>query len=66
MLSSQAIRHDVAPKDGHFGFIISELEALLPAGIVDHTAQRVYEEVCGISYQNHLKKKCLNLCIYAE
>ncbi|KAJ9171205.1 hypothetical protein P3X46_014600 [Hevea brasiliensis] len=45
MLNAQAIRHDVAPKDGDFGFIISELEALLPAGTVDHTAKPVHEEL---------------------
>lgn len=45
MLNKEAIRHDAAPKDGNFGFGISELEALLPAGTVDTTVQRVYEKV---------------------
>ncbi|KDP28839.1 hypothetical protein JCGZ_14610 [Jatropha curcas] len=45
MMNSQAIRHDSAPKDGNFGFITSELEALLAAGTVDHTAEPVYEEL---------------------
>ncbi|EEF50287.1 conserved hypothetical protein [Ricinus communis] len=45
MLNTQAIRHDVAPKDGKFSFNISELEALLPSGTVDHTVKPVYQEL---------------------
>ncbi|XAR63241.1 hypothetical protein NMG60_11023116 [Bertholletia excelsa] len=45
MLNNIAIRPDVAPKDGKFGFNISELEGILPAGTVDHSAERVYQEL---------------------
>lgn len=46
MLNGFAISGDVAPKDGDFGFKVEELEALLPAGTVDRSMKRVYEEVC--------------------
>ncbi|CAN1823454.1 hypothetical protein LINPERHAP1_LOCUS30387, partial [Linum perenne] len=45
MLNTEAIRKDCAPQNGDFGFNIPELEALLPTGTVDHTVQRVYEEM---------------------
>ncbi|XVF22808.1 hypothetical protein REPUB_Repub12eG0202800 [Reevesia pubescens] len=45
MLSTAAIRHDVAPKDGIFRFDIPKLEALLPIGTLDHTVERVYKEL---------------------
>ncbi|KAE8038609.1 hypothetical protein FH972_011103 [Carpinus fangiana] len=45
MLNNEAIRRGSAPKDGDFGFNISELEAMLPAGTVDSTAERVYKEL---------------------
>jgi len=45
MLNEEAIRPNVAPKDGKFGFDISEIEAKLPAGTVDHSFERVYQEV---------------------
>jgi len=45
MLNREAIRSDCAPKDGNFGFNISELEAMLPTGTVDHAVKPVYEEV---------------------
>ncbi|XP_058221691.1 uncharacterized protein LOC131331785 [Rhododendron vialii] len=45
MLNREAIRPNVAPKDGDFGFNISELEALLPAGTVDHSVEKVYPEL---------------------
>lgn len=45
MLNREAIRPNVAPKDGDFGFNISELEAVLPAGTVDHSVEKVYPEV---------------------
>lgn len=45
MLNREAIRPNVAPKDGNFDFNISELEALLPAGTVDHAVEKVYPEV---------------------
>ncbi|XP_055962207.1 uncharacterized protein LOC130015657 [Mercurialis annua] len=44
-LTTQAIPSDVAPKDGDFRFNISELEALLPPGTVDHTVEPVYPEM---------------------
>ncbi|KAM7275206.1 hypothetical protein ACFE04_017072 [Oxalis oulophora] len=45
MLNREAIRPNIAPKDGDFGFKISEIEALLPAGTVDHSVKRVYQEL---------------------
>ncbi|XP_031287763.1 uncharacterized protein LOC116146488 [Pistacia vera] len=45
MLNRQAIRANLAPKDGNFGFNASELQAMLPAGTVDTSATRVYEEL---------------------
>lgn len=45
MLNTEAIRPYNAPQDGDFGFNISELEAMLPAGTVDSTAERVYKEL---------------------
>ncbi|KAJ8450085.1 hypothetical protein Cgig2_033279 [Carnegiea gigantea] len=45
MLSREAIRPELAPTDGDFRFNISELEAMLPPGTVDHAAERIYPEV---------------------
>lgn len=45
MMNREAIRPNVAPKDGNFSFNISELEGLLPAGTVDHNVEKVYPEV---------------------
>ncbi|XP_061348812.1 uncharacterized protein LOC133294183 [Gastrolobium bilobum] len=45
MMSREAIRLDVAPKDGNWGFDISEREAMLPAGTVDYNVERVYKEL---------------------
>ena len=45
MLSREAIRPELAPPDGDFRFNISDLEAMLPAGTVDHAAERIYPEV---------------------
>ncbi|XP_038683381.1 uncharacterized protein LOC119983735 [Tripterygium wilfordii] len=45
MLNREAIRNDYAPRDGNFGFNISEIEAALPAGTVDHSVERVYKEL---------------------
>lgn len=45
MLNREAIRHNMAPKDGDFGFVTSELEALLPAGTVDSSVKQVYDQV---------------------
>lgn len=45
MLNSEAIRPGLAPRDGNWGFNISELEKMLPAGTVDHAVERVYKEL---------------------
>ncbi|XP_052211134.1 uncharacterized protein LOC127813980 [Diospyros lotus] len=45
MLNREAIALDAAPKDGNFDFNISELEAMFPAGTVDHSVERVYLEL---------------------
>ena len=59
MLSREAIRLDVAPKDGIFYFDVPQLEALLPSGTLDNTVERVYKEVvyavCLIYFLNNLR-----------
>ncbi|XP_057530512.1 uncharacterized protein LOC130808957 [Amaranthus tricolor] len=45
MLIREAIRPELAPKDGNFDFNLSELEAMLPVGTVDHTVERIYSEM---------------------
>lgn len=35
----------MAPEDGNFTFNISECEATLPGGTVDHTVELVYQKV---------------------
>ena len=50
MMNRHAIKLDIAPKDGDFGFNIAEAEALLPAETVDDSVKRVYEEVYRIYF----------------
>ncbi|GMH17213.1 hypothetical protein Nepgr_019054 [Nepenthes gracilis] len=45
VLNNFAIRHKVAPMDGDFRFNIPALEAMLPDGTVDHTVDRIYQEL---------------------
>ncbi|KAK7277112.1 hypothetical protein RIF29_18262 [Crotalaria pallida] len=45
MMNREAIRNEVAPKDGNWGFDISEREAMLPIGTVDNTIERIYKEL---------------------
>lgn len=45
MMSRRAIRLEVAPKDGNWGFNIAEREAMLPAGTVDKNVERIYKEL---------------------
>ncbi|XP_016506465.1 uncharacterized protein LOC107824229 [Nicotiana tabacum] len=45
MLNLVAIRSNAAPKDGDFKFNISQYEAELPAGTVDHTVEPVYKKL---------------------
>ncbi|KAJ7962063.1 Phosphoglycerate mutase family protein [Quillaja saponaria] len=45
IMNRGAIHLDVAPKDGNWGFDISELEAMLPSGTVDDKVERVYKEL---------------------
>ncbi|XP_022867585.1 uncharacterized protein LOC111387271 [Olea europaea var. sylvestris] len=45
MLNPRAIRLDVAPEDGDFGFNIFQCESVLPAGTIDHTVEQVYKEM---------------------
>lgn len=45
MMNTQAIRAHVAPKDGNLKFNISECEAHLLAGTIDHSAEQVYKKV---------------------
>ncbi|XP_042503385.1 uncharacterized protein LOC122080648 [Macadamia integrifolia] len=45
VLSKEAITSNLTPKDGNWGFDISKLEKMLPAGTVDHSIERVYQEL---------------------
>ncbi|CAH9108408.1 unnamed protein product [Cuscuta epithymum] len=45
MLNTQAIRANVAPKDGDFKFNISECEAQLPTGTIDQNAKKIYKKL---------------------
>ncbi|KZV41593.1 hypothetical protein F511_15362 [Dorcoceras hygrometricum] len=45
MLNHIAIRRNVAPNDGKFSFDISKCESTLSAGTLDHSVERVYEEL---------------------
>ncbi|KAL8137831.1 hypothetical protein V2J09_003832 [Rumex salicifolius] len=45
MLNREAIRQESSPKDGNFHFNILDLEALLPAEMVDHNVERIYKEL---------------------
>lgn len=54
MLNTEAIRPGLAPKDGNWGFNISELEGKFPAGTVDNTVEPVYKEVFFLEYPFHI------------
>ncbi|XP_022975437.1 ubiquitin-associated and SH3 domain-containing protein A-like [Cucurbita maxima] len=45
MLTNEAIRPNVEPKDRNWDFNIPQLEAILPVGTVDHSIERVYKEM---------------------
>ncbi|MBA0736385.1 hypothetical protein Gogos_009945, partial [Gossypium gossypioides] len=45
MLNKEAIRVDVAPKDGNFGFDVPLLETMFPSGTLDPSLERVYGKV---------------------
>ncbi|KAE9597787.1 hypothetical protein Lal_00041478 [Lupinus albus] len=45
MMNRQAIKLEVVPKDGNWGFDISACEAMLPSGTVDNNVERVYKEL---------------------
>lgn len=46
MLNTQAIGERFAPKKKGIWFPeVSKLEALLPAGTIDHSVERIYQEV---------------------
>lgn len=45
MLNKEAIRVDVAPKDGNFGFDVPLLETMFPSGTLDPSVERVYGKV---------------------
>jgi len=44
-LCSQAMRISVPAKDEKWFAEISELEALFPAGTLDHSVERIYQQV---------------------
>lgn len=67
MLNKEAIRNNVAPKDGNFGFNTSELEALLPAGTVDNSVKPVYEQVYMLYYSiRYFLVLCIRACTNAQ
>lgn len=43
MLNTEAIKPEMAPKAGKFVFNISDCEAILPSGMVDHTVEKLYQ-----------------------
>ncbi|CAI9101299.1 OLC1v1038592C1 [Oldenlandia corymbosa var. corymbosa] len=45
MLNDIAIRPQVVPKDLDFAFDISECEAVLPAGTIDHSVERIVKQM---------------------
>ncbi|XP_027336119.1 uncharacterized protein LOC113850015 [Abrus precatorius] len=45
MMNGVAIRLNVAPKDGNWGFDIAECEAMLPPETLDKNVERVYKEL---------------------
>ncbi|PON70220.1 Histidine phosphatase [Trema orientale] len=45
MLNNEAIQPVSVPRDGDFGFKVSELEGLFPDGTVDRSVEPVYKEV---------------------
>lgn len=45
MLNTISIKPEIAPKDGKFDFMISDLEAMFPDGLVDRNVEPVYKEV---------------------
>ncbi|XP_042422514.1 uncharacterized protein LOC122010153 isoform X1 [Zingiber officinale] len=45
MLNTTALGHNIAPEDEKWFPHISELEASLPAGTIDHSAESIYKEV---------------------
>ena len=45
MLNTRAIGEEFTPKDGIWFPEVSKLEALLPAGTIDHSVERIYQEV---------------------
>ncbi|XP_008803826.2 uncharacterized protein LOC103717283 [Phoenix dactylifera] len=45
MLNTRAIGEEFAPKDGTWFPGVSKLEALLPAGTIDHSMEHIYQEM---------------------
>ncbi|KAG1354411.1 putative phosphoglycerate mutase family protein [Cocos nucifera] len=45
MLNTRAIGDEFTPKDGIWFPEVSKLEALLPAGTIDHSVERIYQEM---------------------
>ncbi|KAG6483956.1 uncharacterized protein LOC122014335 [Zingiber officinale] len=45
MLNTTALGHNIAPEDEKWFPHISELEASLPAGTIDHSAESIYKEL---------------------
>ncbi|CAH8392100.1 unnamed protein product [Eruca vesicaria subsp. sativa] len=45
MLNTISIKPEIAPRDRKFEFLISDLEAMFPEGMVDHNAIPAYKEI---------------------
>ncbi|CAI9786034.1 unnamed protein product [Fraxinus pennsylvanica] len=45
MMNLRAIRPNVAPKDGVFNFNLSQCEAVLPPGTIDHAAEQLHKQL---------------------
>ncbi|KAL0866901.1 hypothetical protein Bca101_046019 [Brassica carinata] len=45
MLNTISIKPEIAPRDRKFEFLISDLEAMFPEGMVDHNAVPAYKEM---------------------
>lgn len=45
MMNLRAIRPNVAPKDGVFNFNLSQCEAVLPTGTIDHAAEQLHKQL---------------------
>ncbi|KAL0802576.1 hypothetical protein Bca101_057752 [Brassica carinata] len=50
LVLSMAMKPEVAPEDGKFDFLVSDLEAMFPEGMVNHNVAPVYKEVISLDF----------------